>query len=114
MARTLSRILTAVTVLALGALLLFMILDPLIETRLSPLIESLGWTLGVLIVIRLLLSIRRLRSGVAAPVMGAASVQSRLLGFSPGSSKIEDPNGPTYTTSKIEKDSRDKPGGAPL
>ena len=62
MARTLSRILTAVTVLALGALLLLMILDPLIETRLSPLIGSLGWTLGVLIVIRLLLSIRRLRS----------------------------------------------------
>lgn len=114
MAQTLSRILTAITVLILAALLLITILGPLTEASLSPLVSPLAWTLGALIVIRLLLSIRHLRSRAAAPVMDSASVQSRLFGFSPGTSRIEDPSAPTYTTSKIEEDPRHKSGGAPL
>ena len=114
MARKPSRILTAVTVLIFGALLLVRILDQLIETRLGPVFSSLAWTLGVLIVIRLLVSIRSLRSKVAAPVMDSASVQSRLLGFPPGSSRSEDSRGPAHTTSEVDEDSRHTSGEAPL
>ncbi|NVC25174.1 hypothetical protein E7Z53_17260 [Kocuria salina] len=114
MERQFSRILTAVTVVLLGALLLLMVLDRLIEVRLSPFLGPLGGLLGVLVVIRLLLNIRRPRSGVAAPVMDAASVQSRLFGFSPGTSRIADVGGPAYTTSKIHESPRREAGEEPL
>lgn len=114
MAPTFSRTLTAVTVLMLGALLLTMILNPLTETNLRSLTSPIAWTLGALIVIRLALNIRHLRSGAAAPVVDSASVQSQLFGFSPGSSRIDDPNLPTYTTSEIEEDPRRASGDDPL
>jgi hypothetical protein len=114
MAQTFSRALTAVTVLMLGALLLTMILNPLTETNLRSLTSPIAWTLGTLIVIRLALSIRHLRSGAAAPVMDSASVQSQLFGYPPGSSRIDEPNLPTYTTSRIDEDPPHTSGDDPL
>lgn len=101
MARILSTILTVMTVLTLTALVVVMVIEPLIEADLRPLIGPLIWTLAVFISIRLLLNIRRLKSQAAAPLLASASVQSTFSGFPPGASRLEEP-GATYTTSKIE------------
>lgn len=104
MARTLSTILTVMTILTLAALVLAMAIDPLIAPDLWPLFGPLTGSLAVLISIRLLLTVCRPKSQVAAAVLESASVQSRFSGFSPGPAKLEEPGGTHYTTSQIEDD----------
>lgn len=100
----LSRVLTAATVVVLGALLLISILDQATEADLGRWIRSLAAALGVLVLIRALTGIRSWRSRIAAPIIGSASVQSRIFGFTPGGSMVESSSGPTATTSHIEPD----------
>jgi hypothetical protein len=100
----LSRVLTAATVFLLGALLLISILHQAAEADLGRWIRSLAAALGLLILIRLLTGIRSWRSRIAAPIIGSASVQSRIFGFTPGGSMVESSSGPTATTSHVEPD----------
>ena len=100
MLRVLSSILTFGAILMSAVLGIIMAIDPLIEAELRPLIRPLAWALGVFVLIRLMLNIRQLRSGAAAPVTDSASVQSRLFGFSPGASRIEESGAGPHTTSQ--------------
>lgn len=104
MAARLSRLLTATTVFLLVALLVLMIADRLIPANLEWWSNAVVWVLAVLILVRLLGRARSWRSGVAGPLAGAASVQSRMFGFTPGSSPAEHSSGPAYTISRIEDD----------
>ena len=109
MASFLSRVMTAATVLLLGALPLLMVIDLLTEQNLGRWTGSLGWALGVLILIRLLSGARNWRSGVAAPLFDSASVQSRMFGFTPGNPESHHAGG-TVDTSHVE----DHPSPRPL
>lgn len=102
MAARLSRLLTASTVILLAALLVLMIADQLTAANLSQWINAVMWAAAVLILIRLLTRVGSWRSNIAVPVAGTGAVQSRLFGFTPGSSPIEDSSGPAYTTSAVE------------
>lgn len=104
MAARLSRLLTASTVFLLVALLLIMIADRLASANLTRWSNAVVWALAVLILIRLITRAGSWRSKIATPVAGSASVQSRMFGFTPGSSTIEQPSGPTYATSLLEDD----------
>jgi spore maturation protein SpmB len=104
MTTRLSRVLTATTVFLLGAFLLILILDQATEMDLGRWISPLAAALGVLILIRVLTGIRSWRSRIAAPVIGSVSVQSRMFGFTPGSSIVEHSSGPTDATSNVEAD----------
>ncbi|MBD8045367.1 hypothetical protein H9638_16285 [Arthrobacter sp. Sa2BUA2] len=104
MAARLSRLLTATTVVLLVALLVIMIVDRLTAANLGPWSNAVIWALAVLILIRLITSAGSWRSKIAGPVSGAVSVQSRMFGFTPGSSPIEHSSGPAYTISAIEND----------
>ncbi|MER2134481.1 MAG: hypothetical protein ABS910_07360 [Arthrobacter sp.] len=97
-----SRLLTATTVFLLVALLVIMVVDGLIAANLSQWSDSVVWVLAVLILIRLLSRVGSWRSKIAGPVAGSASVQSRMFGFTPGSSTIEQSGGPAYTISEME------------
>ena len=113
MAALLSRILTATTVLLLAAVLLITVVDGVIEANLGAWTMPLVAVLGALVLIRLPLNARSLRSRAAAPVMDSAAVQSGLLGLKPGSSRIEQAGGPTHTTSLVDQDPRRDSGTDP-
>lgn len=102
MAARLSRLLTATTVILLVALLVVLIVDGLTAADLSPWSTLMLWALAVLVLIRLLTRAGSWRSRIAGPLAGSASVQSRMFGFTPGSSPIEPSSGPAYTISKVE------------
>lgn len=104
MTARLSRLLTAATVFLLVVLLLIMIVDGLTPVNLDRWSNALVWVLVVLILIRLITRAGSWRSKIAGPVAGSISVQSRMFGFTPGSSTIEQSSGPTYTTSLPEDD----------
>lgn len=104
MAARLSRFLTAATVFFLVLLPLMMIVDRLTSVNLGWWSNAVSWVLVALILIRLMTRAGSWRSKIAGPVAGSASVQSRLFGFTPGSSTIEQSSGPTYTTSLLEDD----------
>jgi hypothetical protein len=106
MKRVLSGLLTAATVLAIVALVLIQVTKPFADGELNFVVGPLSWTLGGLVVIRLLLTFRRLRSGVAAPIADSATAQSRFFGYTPATSKADGPGKPPYTTSRIEDDSQ--------
>ena len=104
MAARLSRLLTATTVFLLVALLLIMIVDGLTPVNLDRWSNAVVWALAVLILIRLITRAGSWRSKIAGPVAGSASVQSRIFGFTPGSSTIEQSSGPAYTISDVNDD----------
>ena len=108
MAARLSRLLTASTVVLLVALLVLMIADGLAPGNLERWSNPVGWGLAVLILVRLATRAGAWRKGIAGPLAGSASVQSRMFGFTPGSSAIEQSAAPAYTISEIEdgEDSR--------
>ncbi|MBD7996378.1 hypothetical protein H9639_13820 [Arthrobacter sp. Sa2CUA1] len=110
MAARLSRLLTATTVFLLVALLVLMIVDGLTAANLGPWSNAVIWALAVLILIRLLTRAGSWRSTIAGPLAGSASVQSRMFGFTPGSSPIEHSSGPAYTISEIENDENHRCG----
>ena len=113
MASTFSRILTATTVLLLVGVLVTLFLQTVTGEGLGRWIAPLGAALGVLVLIRLLLNARSSRSRIAGPVMDSLAVQSRLYGVAPGSSRIEQHDGPTHTTSEVEQDPRHGPDVPP-
>lgn len=104
----LSRLLTAAMVLLLGALPLLMVIDLLTEQNLGGWTSSLGWALGVLILIRLLSGARNWRSRVAAPLLDSASVQSRMFGFAPGNPTSQHAS-ESVVTSRVEDDPNSGP-----
>ena len=105
----LSRLLTASTVILLAALLVLMIADRLTTSNLGQWVDWVVWAAAALILIRLLTRMGSWQSNVAGPVAGSASVQSRLFGFTPGTSRIEESSGPAYTTSVVEEDENSRP-----
>ncbi|MBF4992705.1 hypothetical protein ITX31_01080 [Arthrobacter gandavensis] len=108
MAAQLSRLLTASTVVLLLALLVLLIADGLSPANLRGWRTPVVWALAVLILVRLATHRGSWRRRIAAPLAGTASFQSRLFGFTPGSSASEPSGAPAYTISKVEdeEDSR--------
>lgn len=102
MAAQLTRLLTTSTVVSLIALLVLMIADGLTPASLERWTNPVAWGLAVLILVRVATRAGAWRKGIAGPLAGSASVQSRLFGFSPGSSTIEQPTAPAYTISDVE------------
>lgn len=98
----LSRVLTVTTVGLLGTLLLILALDQMTDVNLAPLISSLSWALGALVLLRMLAGIKTWRSKIADPIIGSASVQSRIFGFTPGGTMDEDGGKSASTESSIE------------
>lgn len=113
MAARLSRLLTATTVILLVALLAVLIVDGLSAADLSQWSTLMLWVLAVLVLIRLLTRAGSWRSQIAGPLAGSASVQSRMFGFTPGSSPIEHSSGPAYTISTVEDGERLRPNPDP-
>lgn len=102
MAAQLSRLLTASTVVLLIALLVLLFADGLTPANLEGWSNPVAWGLAVLIMVRLATRAGAWRKGIAGPLAGSASVQSRMFGFTPGSSTIVDSSGPAYTISDVE------------
>ncbi|MFF2824201.1 hypothetical protein ACFVRV_14300 [Arthrobacter koreensis] len=108
MAAFLSRLLTVSTVILLVGLLMLLIADGLTAANLRGWRTPVVWALGVLILVRLVTSVGSWRRRIAAPLAGTASLQSRLFGFSPGTSASEPSGAPPYTLSQVNdnEDSR--------
>lgn len=102
MAALLSRLLTASTVMLLIGLLVLLIAEGLTAANLEAWRTPVVWALAMLILVRLATRAGAWRRGIAAPLAGTASFQSRLLGFTPGTSASEPSGAPTYTISKVE------------
>ena len=102
MAARFSRLLTVTTVVLMAALLLTMIVERLLNANLGQWSNALVWGLVALVLIRLLTRVGSWRSRIAGPLAGSMSVQSRMLGFTPGSSAIDHSSGPAYTISEVE------------
>lgn len=102
MAALLSRLLTASTVILLLALLVLLIADGLTAANLRGWRTPAVWALAVLILVRLATRMGSWRRGIAAPLAGTASFQSRLFGFTPGTSASEPSGAPAYTISKVD------------
>ena len=102
MAARLSRLLTVTTVTLLVALLAVLFVDGLTAANLSQWSTFMLWALAVLVLIRLLTRAGSWRSNIAGPLAGSVSVQSRMFGFTPGSSPIEHSTGPAYTVSQLD------------
>ncbi|MGW9404167.1 hypothetical protein ACWGQ2_09390 [Arthrobacter sp. NPDC055585] len=109
MAARLSRLLTATTVILLVALLAVLIVDGLSAADLSQWSTLMLSALAVLVLIRLLTRAGSWRSQIAGPLAGSASVQSRMFGFTPGSSPIEPSSGPAYTISELDDEENSRP-----
>ena len=102
MAALLSRLLTASTVMLLIGLLGLLIAEGLTAANLKAWRTQIVWALAVLILVRLATRTGSWRRGIAAPLAGTASFQSRLFGFTPGTSASGPYGAPTYTISKVE------------
>lgn len=113
MAASLSRVLTATTVVVLIAVLVVLFLQSATGGSLDGWVLPPTVALGVLVAIRLLLNTRSERSRTAGPVAGSMAVQSGLYGFAPGTSSIEQHGGPAHTTSAVEPDPRYGPDAPP-
>ena len=102
MADKLKNLLLVILLAVMIALLVLMIADGLAPGNLERWRNPVGWGLAVLILVRLATRAGAWRKGIAGPLAGSASAQSRMFGFTPGSSAIEQSAAPAYTISEIE------------